>query len=62
MKENYNSEIVSIPNLENMKQYYGIMKDFKIKNLQKKDIKDSSAEVFELLKVHFKIKSQLVNT
>ena len=36
MKENYNSEIVSIPNLENMKQYYGIMKDFKIKNLQKK--------------------------
>ena len=38
------------------------MRDFKIKEFTKKDIKDSSTEVFELLKVHFKIKSQLVNT
>lgn len=36
MKENYNSEIVSIPNLENMKQCYGIMRDFKIKEFTKK--------------------------
>ena len=38
------------------------MRDLKIKKFTKKDIKDSSIEVFELLKAHFKIKSQLVNT
>ena len=38
------------------------MRDLNIKKFTKKDIKDSSIEIFELLKVHLKIKSQLVNT
>lgn len=64
-KENsikFKDEIVSIPNLEKIKQCYGIMIDFNIKEFIKKNIKDTSIEMFELLKDHFKIKSQLVNT
>ena len=58
----FKDETICIPNLEKMIQCYGIMRDLKIKKFTKKDIKDSSIEVFELLKAHFKIKSQLVNT
>lgn len=58
----FKDETIYIPNLEKMTQCYGIMRDLKIKKFTKKDIKESSIEVFELLKAHFEIKSQLVNT
>ena len=58
----FKDKTIYIKNLEKMTQCYGIMRDLKIKKFTKKDIKDSSIEVFELLKAHFEIKSQLVNT
>lgn len=64
-KENsvkFKDKIISIPNLEMMKLYYGEKKDFGIKDFIEKNIKDYSIEIFELLKVHFKIKLQLVTT
>ena len=64
-KENsvkFKDKIISIPNLEIMKLYYGEKKDFDIKDFVEKNIKDYSIEIFELLKVHFKIKLQLVTT
>ena len=64
-KENsvkFKDKIISIPNLEMMKLYYGENKYFDIKEFIEKDIKDYSIEIFKLLKVHFKIKLQLVTT
>lgn len=64
-KENsvkFKDKIISIPNLEIMKLYYGEKKDFDIKDFVEKNIKDYSIKIFELLKVHFKIKLQLVTT
>ena len=64
-KENsvkFKDEIISIPNLEMMELYYGEKKDFDITDFIEKNIKDYSIEIFELLKVHFKIKLQLVTT
>ena len=64
-KENsvkFKDKIISIPNLEMMKLYYGENKYFDIKEFIEKNIKDYSIEIFKLLKVHFKIKLQLVNT
>lgn len=64
-KENsvkFKDKIISIPNLEMMKLYYGENKYFDIKEFIEKNIKDYSIEIFKLLKVHFKIKLQLVTT
>lgn len=64
-KENsvkFKDKIISIPNLEMMKLYYGENKYFDIKEFIEKNIKEYSIEIFKLLKVHFKIKLQLVTT